>query len=265
MRYIPDDNLSYPVLIQLENGSSGSGFYLRSKNNLYLVTARHVLFEYKDDISGFLLMSKNVRLTSYPKDITIKKPIIASINLDISNKKGLIKFTPSVDVVIVKIANLEQIRETNNYHIKPEENFSIVSKDSSSLLVWVLEERFKCYSDVMVSNEIILFGYPNSLGRRNQIDPMQPLLRKGIIAGKNDSNKTIILDCPVYYGNSGGLVVEVEETGDGGKEFYCIGVVSEFVPFDEKLFSLQHKTVNINVENSGYSVVVPIDTIISLL
>jgi hypothetical protein len=43
-RAIPDDNLAYPVLITLGNGSSGSGFFLNTSDAVYLVTAKHVLF-----------------------------------------------------------------------------------------------------------------------------------------------------------------------------------------------------------------------------
>ena len=43
-RSIPDDNLAYPVLIQLPN-EPASGFYLNTGNSLYLVTAKHVLFD----------------------------------------------------------------------------------------------------------------------------------------------------------------------------------------------------------------------------
>src|SRR5271166_2532588 len=41
---LPDDNLGYPVLIKLNNGNTGSGFYLKSGTALYLVTAKHVLY-----------------------------------------------------------------------------------------------------------------------------------------------------------------------------------------------------------------------------
>jgi hypothetical protein len=264
MRYIPDDNLSYPVLIQLENGSSGSGFYLRSKNNLYFVTAHHVIFEVKDGLSDFSLISKNSKLISYSKDIAIKEPIVCSLNLEEAKNQGLIKFKGGTDVVIIKIAELEPILNTVNFTINTLSVFIIISKNISALLVWVNESLFKPYDQVMISNEVILFGYPNSLGRGTQIDPLRPLLRKGIVAGKNDTNRTIILDCPVYYGNSGGLVVEIEETENAVRKMFCIGVVSQFVPFDEKLLSLQHRTINVSVENSGYSIVIPIDTIISL-
>lgn len=37
-------NLAYPVLVEIGK-SRGSGFFLNDKGNLYLITARHVLFE----------------------------------------------------------------------------------------------------------------------------------------------------------------------------------------------------------------------------
>jgi len=44
-RAIPEDNLAYPVLISLNGADIGSGFYLLGNNSLYLVTAKHVLFD----------------------------------------------------------------------------------------------------------------------------------------------------------------------------------------------------------------------------
>jgi hypothetical protein len=44
-RALPDDNLGYPVLISFDGGVFGSGFYLDTSSALYLVTAKHVLFD----------------------------------------------------------------------------------------------------------------------------------------------------------------------------------------------------------------------------
>src|SRR6266850_1141239 len=41
---IPDDNLSYPVLLTWGDGS-GSGFFYNKDDATYLITARHVLFK----------------------------------------------------------------------------------------------------------------------------------------------------------------------------------------------------------------------------
>jgi hypothetical protein len=63
---------------------------------------------------------------------------------------------------------------------------------------------------------------------------MKPLLRRGIIAGKNEKVGTLILDLAVYPGNSGGPVVEVE-TVRSEKKFRVIGIMSQFVPIDESV------------------------------
>ena len=80
---------------------------------------------------------------------------------------------------------------------------------------------------------------------------------------KNEKNRTIILDVPVFFGNSGGLVVEDQEEEP---QFLPIGVISEYVPFVEELFSLQHNEVtSFSRQNSGYSIAVPIDTVLDLI
>jgi hypothetical protein len=71
------------------------------------------------------------------------------------------------------------------------------------------------------------------------------------VAGKNQITRTIIIDCPVYPGNSGGPVIEVESQGPISV-YKAIGVVTQFVP----------GTVWGNTVNSGYAVVVPMDRVL---
>ena len=66
--------------------------------------------------------------------------------------------------------------------------------------------------------------------------------------------KTIILDCPAYPGNSGGLVIEIERIGVANYNLSPIGIVSEYVPFYKKV-----------TQNSGYSIVVPMDAVNELI
>lgn len=126
---------------------------------------------------------------------------------------------------------------------------------------------FKKYAEVLIGNEVFIFGYPTSIGIKNvpQIDYTRPLLRKGIIAGKNEDKKNIILDCPVYYGNSGGPVVEVEEEGGTIRKFRVVGIISQFVPFEQEWFNLQHGYTNKDLENSGYSIATPLDAALELI
>ena len=66
LRAVPDDNLAYPVLITLNNGSTGSGFFLNTSNEIYLVTAKHVLF----NLSTGQLLDKTFEILSYSRDVT---------------------------------------------------------------------------------------------------------------------------------------------------------------------------------------------------
>jgi hypothetical protein len=117
------------------------------------------------------------------------------------------------------------------------------------------------FNDVLIGNEVILFGYPTSLGLQvmPQIDQQRPLLRKGIVAGENLARHSIILDCPVYPGNSGGPVIEIDSFGPFRRRFNMIGVVDQYVPYADG-----GRSVTI-MANSGYSVVVPMDFVLELV
>jgi len=86
-----------------------------------------------------------------------------------------------------------------------------------------------------------------------RLETKLPLLRKGIVAGKNESLDAIILDCPAYGGNSGGLVMEAEKVGSG-MNLRAIGIITNFVPFTGNW-----------LQNSGYSIVVPMNFVDELI
>jgi hypothetical protein len=70
----------------------------------------------------------------------------------------------------------------------------------------------------------------------------------------------------VYFGNSGGLVVEVTETGPSARQFPAIGIAVQMIPFIEELWSAQFKTqAGLRYENSGYSLVEPMDRVNELI
>jgi hypothetical protein len=112
-----------------------------------------------------------------------------------------------------------------------------------------------------------MFGYPISLtGPISAIfDPSEPLLRKGIVAGANLGRKTIIIDCPSYFGNSGGPVIQVDHPSFGVTRFRVIGLVSGFVPFQEEWENKTMRYSHVIKSNSGYTVVEPIDIALELV
>ena len=261
MRELPDNNLAYPVFILLDTGKCGSGFFISHNNGLYLVTAKHVILDSDNQFKG----QESFKISAYSSDHSIKEPMIISV--DYTKLKKEVKFHPVFDVLVMRIG---QDKEKKSDGTKGDflDGVKLESQPDSFELVWIADHKFKKYEDVLVSNDVYVFGYPISIGKKTyeQIDPARPLLRKGIVAGKNEKKRTIIIDSPVYFGNSGGLVVEVHTNEQGVKVFLPIGIVSEYIPFIEELFNSQHNEVTaVNIQNSGYSVVVPIDTMLDIL
>ena len=142
----------------------------------------------------------------------------------------------------------------------------IHSTTKAPLVQVIMSESTKPLHDVLIANEVLIFGSPTSIGVENfpQIDPLRPLLRKGIGAGKNNDLKTIILDCPSYPGNSGGPVLEIEEEGLASR-FRVIGVISQFVPVAETWLNTTYGYTNVSMEHFGYSVATPMDFVYELV
>lgn len=258
---MPADNLRAPLLLQFDNGNSGSGFYYADiSNGQFLVTAKHVLFD------GPNLRGDKLHVYAYTtSSLDISNRIHAEINLAALYRDGLIKSHATHDVAVCKIGNVQtnangelQVVRTSNYYIETE-------RSSGGELVQT-PDMVLPLQGVPIGNEVYIFGYPSSIGIQQspQIEYEKPLLRRGIIAGKNLRTQTLILDCPVYYGNSGGPVLLLDPTGIGGMNFRAVGVVSQFVPFVDEWKNIKHGQVNVDIQNSGYSVVEPMDFVIEL-
>lgn len=257
-----DTNLGYPVLIELEK-SNASGFFLKTPSDLYFVTAKHGLFTEKG-----ILKSNNATLYSYRPDLKVEAPIIHELNLKGLNEIGCITSHSAYDVVVIKIGRRKDGKLFLDQYIK------LISKPSEDLVpIAVDHTAVRLFEDVQLANVVFIFGFPTSLSRTHplvspdilsHLDYRKPLLRKGIIAGKNSKIKTIILDCPSYGGNSGGPVIEVVYS-DGHTYSLVIGVISRFVPFIETWTSDKHPFYHAEIRNSGYSIIMPMDAVLELV
>jgi hypothetical protein len=263
-RSIPDDNLAYPVLVQLSD-ELASGFYLNTDSSVYLVTAKHVLFGPPTDHAHNGTMS----LLSYPRDPKEPGTNVILVDMAALSRAGEIKGHPVADVGVVRIADVVTNAPDKDHPggrtIKPIDGVTARTIVASGIL-GVGTKATKKYDEVLVANEVLLFGYPTSLGIQGspQVDPLRPLLRRGIVAGLNPTAKSIVIDCPSYPGNSGGPVVEADRAAFGAT-FNVIGVVSQFVPFEEKSINYPITYQNIKVSNSGYTIVVPMDFVLELV
>jgi hypothetical protein len=87
-RAIPDDNLAYPVLITVP-GELASGFFLNTETSVYLVTAKHVIF---DPINGHL-RNGPIRLLSYARTLRIQARIPSSLILQLFLRRAKSRVT----------------------------------------------------------------------------------------------------------------------------------------------------------------------------
>jgi len=198
-----------------------------------------------------ILSLRNEVITLYSYDLKDEKFSIHELEVELTKllKNGQIKYDPSHDVAYAKIGIRKEINGVNKVAY-----LEGVTKKRGTSLYGLEKNNFKLLNDVNVGNQVFVFGYPTSITEVNPwLDIKLPLLRKGIVAGKNEELKAIILDCPVYFGNSGGLVIEVGEI-KGVYYYKAIGLISEYVPFESNWF-----------QNSGYSIVVPMDFVQELL
>jgi len=110
-RAIPDDNLAYPVLISLSdctnaNPVQGTGFFLSTSSEVYLVTARHVLFNEVVRLAPNQprpLLCKKAELRSYSKNPKETQLNIFSVDLQVLSQAGKVKAHPVHDVAVVQV------------------------------------------------------------------------------------------------------------------------------------------------------------------
>jgi hypothetical protein len=163
---------------------------------------------------------------------------------------GHISYHPSHDVAYIRIGIPKKVAGRDRIDL-----LGGVTKKQGSGITGVAKENSKLLKDVYVGNQVFVFGYPTSITRIDPwLDVSLPLLRKGIVAGINNDLKAVILDCPVFHGNSGGLVIEVEKKSFTEIKYRAIGLVTNLVPYQRNW-----------IQNSGYSVVVPMDFVDDLI
>lgn len=241
---------SFAVLIQTSS-VSGSGFYIEdtSRNFICLVTACHVLIDFQKSS----LYSDTALFISYKKNSQKDSRDSFKVSLMTAYKSGMLKYDILNDVAIVKFA-LTKGRGINYLPF-------VTKLTSTNTYLNPFEiHQVKKISEITTMAEIYTVGYPKSLSLNINFDYNRPLIRHGILAGIDLIKNKIIADCPTYQGNSGGMVFETNKISG---EIFLIGLVSQFVPFEEHWKNEAYGYSNTNIYNSGYTVVSPVDAILS--
>ncbi len=250
---LPIQNLTLPVLVKSNNNIYASGFYYRDNAFTYFVTARHVIFS---NVS-FKLLSDTLTLISYSDEFNYKSKNVLQLPLRELLKDKLVKYHKKYDMAIIRIGEVVKNGDVRIY--KPITS----TKHSNTGLLMIQAQSIKSFDSVIVSNDAYIMGYPRAIGIKNipQINYDIPLLKKGSIAGKNKDLRTIILDCHVYGGNSGGPVIEVDKINSEHSQYFIIGIISQYIPWISPTIKGNDSTIS----NSGYSIVVPADIIFTLI
>lgn len=259
---LPETHSNLPILVSISTSSgdaTGSGFLLEEKGWWFLVTAKHVLFDRDTIRQTDTLIGHSATLSipdSDPQD-TSMHILLMDLNVIQSDNRILKHRTADIALVTIGTSDSVSARTLAGSHF--------LHKGKNSIHLRGVQMLSK-YSDVKIGNDIYLYGYPTSIGLDSmpQFDYSRPLLRKGIIAGKNDNAQTIILDCPVYYGNSGGPIVQESPIGMGSK-FKIVGVVTQWIPFDEARANRRTVRRGMLYTNSGYAVSESSDRILEIL
>lgn len=262
---LSDTTVSSAALISFNYGNTesfGSGFFYSDSTSLYLITAKHVIFDEIKNIKTnetiqFSFKDSIANIYFYPK--YADRDPIKQLSLD------LIRLSNSGNVSVSNFNDIAVIRlGKQSYEDYPHIEYSKYVKKHypKSTVTNYVKANFMQYDDVEIGNDVFIIGYPKVLGLQSlkNYDVNRPLMRKGCIAGKNPNERTIIIDCPSYGGNSGGPVI-MAKNGAG----YLIGLVTQFIPFEQKWVNLNYNITNTEISNSGYSIVVPIEDVLEVI
>jgi hypothetical protein len=230
------ESFSFATFLSLDFGDSiGSGFRLRFNDKEFVITAKHVIYHKDKLLSDLWIKSRN-------HDGNRTDSFDAQIRLDDDN----VTFFKNLDIALI------ELKEENGYQIE-----TIGNNISVSDIEDIIE-----FDNITISSNVFLIGFPSSLTTDNFYDVDRPLLRTGIVAGKNINDNTFVIDSIAYYGVSGGPVVEV----DSEKNLKVIGIVSRYVPFITE-WKNKHESSMTRQDfyNSGYAVCIPLDKILEYI
>ena len=255
------DLISLAVLIEIGKGY-GSGLYLATESAIYLVTARHVFWKAQVDaqtkkVKAFNLISPVVNILSYSVKSDFESADQVQVDLRVLFNNKQLSFSHTHDVCVFKLGDIASDGKMNLVEgvNKISSNLNINSAHLSMI---------KPFAEIEIAEDLYVIGYPKALAMipTNAFNFNKPLVRKGIVSGKNP-NRTIVIDCAVYPGNSGGPVFitekRIEQTERGMRmsdKRYLAGIVSKFVPWLNNRFKPPH-----HVENSGYGLMVAFDEV----
>lgn len=246
-----------PVLLEFDKGKDfGSGiFFIDSLNNISIVTAKHNIDKYLNHKASYKENSikksdfKVSYFAYFSNETDSVRREAFSLNLEEFNENNLVKMHPIKDLAIIKFG----IVVNNKVQFNTKINF--IKHNAKADLITYSQRNISSFNEIKVTREVFVFGYPKTIGlqQKPQYDFDSPLIQKGIVSSKNYKDSSLVLNCPVFGGNSGSPVIEYNPLNDNIR---LIGLITDYIPYIDEENGLKF--------NSGYSVAVPIEYVISL-
>src|SRR5258705_2978990 len=147
--FVPEDNLAYPVKIEVAGGGA-TGFFVRKDREVFLVTAMHVLF----DLRTGQLQSREATLRALSKDVRETAVTVIQVNTAQLQEEKQIRTDALRDVAVARIATLAR----DGLNTTPGVVF--VEKSKGAMIVAPFEYLSR-YENVNISSQIFMFGYPS--------------------------------------------------------------------------------------------------------
>ena len=257
MAIIPDFFMNAVVALGVETPNQikhwiGTGFIVGRKEKLNAGLSTHYIITNKHVIEG--------QNKIYVRFNSLESSLVKDYAIDLYDNNGNPAFSahqnPNTDIIAIQILPQALINDKSIWGSFDLNDHALTLEQMKQTGV---EEGCLVYA----------LGFP--LG---QVDTIKaPICRLGCISRIMDAflmqnkNPTFLVDAQVFPGNSGGPIVSrpeymsIQNTPTNDKA-NLIGILSQYIPYQERLYSLQTgRERMLQEENSGLTIVHPVDRI----
>jgi hypothetical protein len=227
-------------------------FLIENKGEVYAITTRNSLFNF---YGRFAYEQANIVLCDLQNEDLPNRFI--DLNLNRIRSEGNYKEDSNSNLIAFKLSQAD--RQGNLDWV---EGVSCNDGVSDVHEIAVRSDDFESFEDVKIAKPVLLFCYPNYHFKGEKSGHIgTPLLRKGIVATKDQWKSTIILDALSHTSSLGSPVI-IHRFRDEVNPYKVIGMLSDNLPFGEWFGNGDEPLL---VENSGFSYCIAADFIIQLL
>lgn len=233
--------------------TTGSGFLFVAPQGVFLVTARHVLFNADGGLmDNRLVVGPQFRPGGAPN------PPPLTLDLSLLQSLGEVRSHPRLDAAVVRLSRLAKAAGGHGEILD-----GVLATGNAPIGPWDgLLTAGDCltFAGVREGAGAMLVGFPVSLTAILTTPGAQadiPLLRRGAVAGRYPAGSLIITDIPSLPGNSGGPVAQ--QTDATGEHWKLIGLLSGLLAKQVGTGANEYEI------HTGYSFVVPMDAVLEVI